>query len=65
VSSINEALAFAFGERAKTHLQGIKSLLNDHKFGGFARDVFIDGVYAKSGSNSDLSFQIESDDLTA
>jgi len=32
---------------------------------GFARDVFFGGVYARSESNSDRSFQMESDDLTA
>jgi len=31
---------------------------------GFARDVFFGCVYASSKSNSDRSFQIESDDLT-
>jgi hypothetical protein len=40
VSSINEAIASLFKLRARTLLDGIKSLLNDPAFTGLARDLY-------------------------
>lgn len=39
-SSVNEAIASAFKLRADTLLDGIKSMLNDQKFDGLARDIY-------------------------
>ena len=43
-SALNEALASAFKWRAGTLLEGVKSLLNDDKFEGLARDLYNHGL---------------------
>ncbi|MDB5813052.1 MAG: hypothetical protein JWN23_169 [Rhodocyclales bacterium] len=43
-SSLNEALASALKLRANTLLDGVKALLNDHRFDGLARDVYNHGL---------------------
>jgi len=60
VSSINEAIASALKLRSNSLLEGVKSLLNDPKFEGLARDVYnhaLVGHQDKGNANSEQDIE--------